>query len=97
MLDKEAEDDAMSLAFAGQSMTAEQVAETIIKAIKSKTVEVFMPPERGKLVRKVGVNPRSLRKLVERNEIAGRERLVARRAALATGQKTAAPDTSRPT
>src|ERR1700678_3174434 len=40
MLDKEAEDDAMALAFAGQSMTAEQVAETILKAIKSKTVEV---------------------------------------------------------
>jgi NAD(P)-dependent dehydrogenase (short-subunit alcohol dehydrogenase family) len=96
MLDKEAEDDAMSLAFAGQSMTAEQVAETIMKAIKSKTVEVFMPPERGKLVRKVGVNPRSLRKLVERNEIVGRERLAARGAKLAAGQKTAAPDTFRP-
>jgi NAD(P)-dependent dehydrogenase (short-subunit alcohol dehydrogenase family) len=94
MLDKEAEDDAMSLAFAGQSMTAEQVAETIMKAIKSKTVEVFMPPERGKLVRAVGVNPRSLRKLVERNEIIGRERLAARRAARAAVQRAGASDAS---
>ena len=86
----------MSLAFAGQSMTAEQVADTIMKAIKSKTVEVFMPPERGKIVRTVGVNPRSLRKLVERNEMIGRERLAVRRAAMAAGQKAAASDGSRP-
>jgi NAD(P)-dependent dehydrogenase (short-subunit alcohol dehydrogenase family) len=96
MLDKEAEDDAMSLAFAGPSMTAEQVAETIMKAIKSKTVEVFMPRERGKIVRAVGVNPRSLRQLVERNEIIGRERLAARRAALAAGQRAEAPDGFHP-
>jgi len=92
MLDKEAEDDAMSLAFAGPSMTAERVAETIMKAIKSKTVEVFMPPERGKVVRAVGVNPRSLRKLVERNEIIGRERLAARRAARGARRESDALD-----
>ena len=85
MLDREAEDDAMALAFAGQSMAPERVAETIIKAIKSKTIEVFMPPERGKIVRVVGVNPRSLRKMVERNEVIGRERLAARRARMAAG------------
>lgn len=83
MLEKEAQDDAMSLAFAGASMAPEEVAETILNAIKSKRVEVFLPPERGKLVRVVGVNPRSLRKMVERNEIIGKERLQARRAALA--------------
>ena len=84
----------MALAFAGQSMTAEQVAETIMKAIKSKAIEVFMPPERGKIVRAVGVNPRSLKKLVERNEIIGRERLAARRVALATAQEIGALDAS---
>ncbi|MBN8943370.1 MAG: SDR family oxidoreductase [Rhizobiales bacterium] len=82
MLDKEAEDDAMSLAFAGPSVTPDHVAEVILKAVKAKTVEVFMPPERGRVVRLVGTNPRSLRKLVERNEIVGRERLAARRAAV---------------
>jgi hypothetical protein len=67
-----------------------------MKAIKSKTVEVFMPRERGKIVRAVGVNPRSLRQLVERNEIIGRERLAARRAALAAGQRAEAPDGFHP-
>ena len=83
MLDKEAEDDAMSLAFAGPSMSAERVAETIMKAIKAKTIEVFLPPERGRVVRKIGVNPRSLREMVERNEKIGRERLAGRRASRA--------------
>ena len=87
MLEKEAEDDAMSLAFAGPSMSPEIVAETILKAIGSKSVEVFMPPERGKIVRVVGVNPRSLRKMVERNEIIGKERLAARRAAQSASQR----------
>ena len=88
MLEKEAEDDAMSLAFAGPSMAPEIVAETILKAIGSKSVEVFMPPERGKVVRVVGVNPRSLRKMVERNEIIGKERLDARRAARSAAQRS---------
>src|SRR3984957_18827068 len=60
MLDKEAEDDAMALAFAGQSMTAEQVAEVILKAIAAKEFEVFLPPERGEVVRTVGVDPKAL-------------------------------------
>lgn len=81
MLEKEAEDDALALAFAGPSMTAEQVAAVIMKAIKAKTIEVFMPPERGRIVRAVGTNPRRLRELVEKNEVIGRERLAARRAA----------------
>jgi NAD(P)-dependent dehydrogenase (short-subunit alcohol dehydrogenase family) len=84
MLEKEARDDALSLAFAGASMTPEQVAEVILKAIKSKRIEVFLPPERGKVVRVVGVNPRSLREMVERNEVIGKERLAARRAAMAS-------------
>jgi len=39
-------------------------------------------------VRAVGVNPRSLRKMVERNELIGRERLAARRAAMAAEAAT---------
>jgi hypothetical protein len=58
-----------------------------------------MPPERGRVVRKLGVNPRSLREMVERNEIVGRERLAARRAAHAAESKqdtmTWAPGASR--
>jgi NAD(P)-dependent dehydrogenase (short-subunit alcohol dehydrogenase family) len=85
MLDKEAEDDALSLAFAGPSFSPEHVAEVIMKAVKAKSIEVFIPPERGRIVRTVGVNPRSLRKMVERNEVMGRERLAARRMANARG------------
>ena len=87
MLDKEAEDDALSIAFTGPSFASEHVAEVILKAIKSKSIEVFIPPERGRVIRAIGVNPRSLRKLVERNEIIGRERLIARRASLAKSRE----------
>ena len=80
MLDKEAEDDDMALAFAGASMSPANVAVIIMKAIKSKSVEVCIPAERGRIVRKVGVNPQSLRKMVERNEVVGRQRLAERRA-----------------
>jgi NAD(P)-dependent dehydrogenase (short-subunit alcohol dehydrogenase family) len=84
MLDKEAEDDAMALAFAGSSMTPGQVAAIIMDAIASMTIEVFLPPERGAVVRAVGVDPKALREMVERNEIIGRERLAVRRALAAT-------------
>lgn len=83
MLDKEAEDDALALAFAGPSMSADAAASTILEAIRKKSVEVFMPPERGKVVRKVGTSPRSLRKLIERNEVIGAQRLAERRASAA--------------
>jgi NAD(P)-dependent dehydrogenase (short-subunit alcohol dehydrogenase family) len=80
MLDKEAEDDAMALAFAGTPMTAEAVAEAILEAVRKQSVEVYLPPERGKVVRRLGTSPRALRKMVERNEVIGAEKLAARRA-----------------
>ncbi len=81
MLELEAQDDAVAMAFAGPSASAESVAETILAAIDRKTVELFFPPERGKVVRRVGTSPRSLKKMVERNEVLGAEKLKARRAA----------------
>lgn len=81
MLEKEAQDDALALAFAGASMTAEQVAEIILNAIEAKVFEVFVPSERGEVVRTVGVDPVALRAMVERNEVLGAERLAKRRAA----------------
>jgi NAD(P)-dependent dehydrogenase (short-subunit alcohol dehydrogenase family) len=83
MLDKEAEDDAMALAFAGTPMTAEAVAEAILEAVRKQSVEVYLPPERGKVVRRLGTSPRALRKMVERNEVIGAEKLAARRASRA--------------
>lgn len=84
MLEKEAEDDSVAMAFAGPSSSADSVARTILQAIDKKTFEVFFPPERGKVVRRVGTSPRSLLKLVERNEVLGAEKLKARRAAMAS-------------
>ncbi len=48
MLDKEAEDDALSIALRVHRSPRKHVAEVIMKAIKSKSVEVFIPPERGR-------------------------------------------------
>jgi hypothetical protein len=79
MLEKEAEDDALALAFARPSMSADEVARIILNATNKDAIEVLVPPERGPLVRRVGTSPKSLRKLVERNEIIGRERLAERR------------------
>ncbi|MDI6029045.1 SDR family oxidoreductase [Corticibacterium sp. UT-5YL-CI-8] len=87
MLEKEAEDDAMALAFAGNSVTPDHVAAIILKAIKRKSLEAYIPAERGKFVRRIGVNPRGLKALFERNEIIGAERLKARRAATAQAKK----------
>jgi NAD(P)-dependent dehydrogenase (short-subunit alcohol dehydrogenase family) len=79
MLEQEARDDALALAFAVPSVTAEQVASVILDALDSDAVEVFMPPSRARAIRLVGTNPRALRKLVEQNEIIGRKNLRARR------------------
>ncbi len=81
MLDKEAEDDAMALAFAGTSVSPRHVAELIAKAIARKSVEVIIPQERARIVRSLGTSPRNLLKMVERNEIVGREKLALRRQA----------------
>jgi NAD(P)-dependent dehydrogenase (short-subunit alcohol dehydrogenase family) len=79
MLEQEARDDALALAFAVPTVTAQHVASVIVDALDSDAVEVFMPPSRARAVRLVGTNPRALRKLVERNEIIGAKNLRARR------------------
>jgi NAD(P)-dependent dehydrogenase (short-subunit alcohol dehydrogenase family) len=79
MLEQEARDDALALAFAVPTVTAQHVASVIVDALDSDAVEVFMPPSRARAVRLVGTNPRALRKLVEKNEIIGAKNLRARR------------------
>jgi NAD(P)-dependent dehydrogenase (short-subunit alcohol dehydrogenase family) len=81
MLEKEARNDATKMAFAGTSVGPEVIAEVIFQAIAKKKTEVYYPPERGKVVRRVGVNVRALTEMVERNEVIGGEKLRARRAA----------------
>lgn len=81
MLEKEAGDDAMALAFAGTPVSPLQVATAIIDAIEQRPGEVFVPPERGEAVKKLGIDPAALRAYVEANERIGWEKLQARRAA----------------
>ncbi|TPL54289.1 SDR family oxidoreductase [Mesorhizobium sp. B2-4-6] len=80
MLEQEAQDDAMALAFAGSPVAAEHVGRTILEAVAKKPAEVYIPPERGRFVREIGVKPRALAKMYERNEAIGAEKLKARRA-----------------
>jgi NAD(P)-dependent dehydrogenase (short-subunit alcohol dehydrogenase family) len=89
MLDKEAEDDALALAFAGNPMTADAVGTAIVEAIRKQSVEVYLPPERGKVVRRLGTSPRALIAMVERNGAVGAEKLKARRAARAAASAPA--------
>jgi NAD(P)-dependent dehydrogenase (short-subunit alcohol dehydrogenase family) len=80
MLEAEAGSDEAHLAFASTPVTAEFVAEVILKAMDKNAVEIFMPPERARTVRLLGTSPRSLRKMIDRGEQVGYEKLKARRA-----------------
>ena len=84
MLEKEAQDDAMALAFAGTPVTPQTVAEAIVEAIETRPVEVFIPADRAPLVRQLGVNPDNLLAYVEKNEAIGWEKLQQRRAKAVT-------------
>lgn len=83
MLDKEAEDDAMALAFSGTPVSPELVATRIVDAITNRPVEVFVPPERGETVKKLGTDPDALIDYVTRNEALGLQKLQERRARMA--------------
>lgn len=84
MLDKEASDDALALAFSGTPVSANLVAKQIVEAMVSKPVEVFIPPERGEAVKRLGIDPAQLKAYVETNEPIGLEKLKARRAQMKT-------------
>jgi NAD(P)-dependent dehydrogenase (short-subunit alcohol dehydrogenase family) len=80
MLEQEARDDAASLAFVADAVTPEFVAETLLTAIRKKSVEVFMPPDQAHAVRMLGTNPKKMRELFETMEAIGRDAQLARRA-----------------
>ncbi len=81
MLEQEAQDDAASFAFATESVTPEFVAETLFKAIRKKSIEVFMPPEQARAVRMLGTDPKKLRNLFDTMEEIGKQTQQARRSA----------------
>jgi len=77
MLEQEAQ-SGLKLAFASPSMSAAAVGDIILDAMDKRTVEVYIPQERGKVVRRVGTSPRALREMVIRGEALGAEHLKAR-------------------
>lgn len=82
MLEREARDDAMALAFSGTPVSPETVAAQIVDAIATRPVEVFIPPERGEAVKQLGINPDAMLAYVEKNQVIGLAKLRARRALL---------------
>lgn len=81
MLEAEKNDDATALAFASEPVTPEFVAETIMRAVKRKSLEVFMPPEQARAVRMLGTDAKKLRELIDTMEAIGRDAQLAARAA----------------
>lgn len=79
MLEQEARDDAVAMAFARPAVTPQFVAKVILDAMDQRAIEVFMPPERARFVRLAGTDPKALRKLVVESQTRGRNRQLARR------------------
>lgn len=77
MLEEEAR-RGLALAFAAPSWTPAAVADIIFEAMEKHKIEVYIPHERGEVVRRVGTNPRALREMVIQGEVVGAERLRAR-------------------
>lgn len=77
MLEEEAR-NGVALAFAVPSWKPSDVAAIILDAIGKKKVEVCIPNKRGRAVKAIGVNPRRLQEMIERNEQVGRTNLAAR-------------------
>lgn len=80
MLEKEAASDEVPMAFLSGSVTAEYVADVVLNAMERRTIEVFMPANRGRTVRMLGTNPRMLMKLAASAEVEGAKNLAERRA-----------------
>jgi NAD(P)-dependent dehydrogenase (short-subunit alcohol dehydrogenase family) len=79
MLEKESKSDALALAFAGEPCSPQEVARLIVDAIETRPEEIYLPPERGEAVRKLGVDIKALREHVEKNAAIGWEKLQRRR------------------
>lgn len=79
MLEQEAADDDAAMCFLAPSVTADEVAGVIVKAIRRKAVEVCMPQAQARTVKALGTNPKRLRAYADLMEEMGREGLAARR------------------
>jgi NAD(P)-dependent dehydrogenase (short-subunit alcohol dehydrogenase family) len=80
MLEKEAEKNVVA-AFSRAPAQPEEIAATILKAIRGRKIEVCIPAARGRVVKAIGTNPRRLFEVVQRNEEIGAKMLADRKAA----------------
>jgi NAD(P)-dependent dehydrogenase (short-subunit alcohol dehydrogenase family) len=72
MLAQEEKDDSCAFAFVADPVTPEVVADTILMAIKKKSVETCMPPEQARPVARLGTDPKRLRKMYDQIEAIGK-------------------------
>ena len=84
MLDAEAKDDSAVLAFSEKTVSADAVADTLLRAIRDRPLEVVMPAAFGKFLRLLGAHPGIIRRMIDRAEAKGRKLLDVRRKALKT-------------
>jgi short-subunit dehydrogenase len=74
MLDKQIDDDSVSLSFSDATLTAGQVAEAIYRAAVEKPDEIMVPPFRGKTLKLASVSQGILRLMLPSAMKRGRKR-----------------------
>ncbi|MGH8160244.1 MAG: SDR family oxidoreductase [Rhodanobacter sp.] len=80
MLEQELRDDSAVLAFTEKSVTADFVAQTILRAIETRPHEVVMPWAFGRFLRMFGANTSIMRRMIDGAEKKGRRLQAIRRA-----------------
>jgi short-subunit dehydrogenase len=83
MLEQEAADPDAVMCFVAPSVSAEAVADTVVKAIKRKAIEVCMPQAGSGTVKALGVDPKKLRAYADHLEAMGKDGLAKRQSGAA--------------
>ena len=73
MLEQEEKDDSCAFAFVSDPVSAAVVADTILTAVKKKSVEACMPPDQARTVARLGTDPKRLRKIYDQIEAVGKQ------------------------
>jgi NADP-dependent 3-hydroxy acid dehydrogenase YdfG len=79
MLRQQIASDAATLSFADPSLTAEQVAEAILRAAAEKPREILLPAARGEFLRVAGAFPGIVRRMIGSAQARGRRELMRKR------------------
>ncbi len=79
MLEAEAASDEVPMAFLSDAVSADYVAQVVLEAMRRRKLEVFMPADRAKFVRRLGGNAAELLKIAGQAEQLGAHNLAERR------------------